>query len=221
MCTKALIPARAEAFGGRMIEIVNDALLALQISVAYQVGLFETLAANGPLTVAEAAAAGGLDERYVRELLGGLVVGKVLEYDPGHGTYTLPAAHAASLTAAAGPDNLAPFTQYVGLFGEIEQDVVRCVREGGGVPYEKQPRFQAVQADESTRVYDATLIDAQPDAVRVRQRLGDGADVRDVPAERDPERAGADERPPRRHGPASRMMTVVGVGAGTLSTRDA
>jgi SAM-dependent methyltransferase len=181
MCVQEINVEQSDAFAGRMLEIVNDGLLALQISVASQVGLFETLAESGPVTVAEAAAGEGLDERYVRELLGGLVVGKILTYEPTDQTYELPAEHAAFLTAAAGPDNLASFTQYVALLGEVEQDVVHCVREGGGVPYSKQPRFQSVQAAETSRVYDATLVDVQlPLAPGLVERLRSGIDVLEI-----------------------------------------
>ncbi|WP_196943342.1 hypothetical protein [Streptomyces sclerotialus] len=38
------------------------------------------------------------DERYVREWLGGMVVGGLVEYEPDSATHTLPPEHAAGFT---------------------------------------------------------------------------------------------------------------------------
>ncbi len=51
--------ASAEAFGGRMVGVLNDACLALMTSIGHQVGLFDTLAGLPPATsqqIADAAA---------------------------------------------------------------------------------------------------------------------------------------------------------------------
>jgi SAM-dependent methyltransferase len=173
--------ARREAFAGRVVDVLNDAALALLTSVGHQCGLFDTLAALPPATCEEIAEAAYLDERYVREWLGGMVVGGFLEYEPRDGTYVLPPEHAASLTSAAGPDNLAGMMPYLALMGEVEQQVVRCFREGGGVPYSAYPRFQALQAQESARVYDAALVDTiVPLVPGLTERLRDGIDVLDL-----------------------------------------
>jgi 2-polyprenyl-3-methyl-5-hydroxy-6-metoxy-1,4-benzoquinol methylase len=70
---------------------------------------------------------------------------------------------------------------YIALMGEVEQQVVRCFREGGGVPHSAYPRFQALQAEESARVYDLALVDViVPLVPGLAQRLRDGVDVLDV-----------------------------------------
>src|SRR5690349_6948567 len=107
-----LDPMKAEAFAGRMVDVLNGAALALMTSVGHQAGLFDAMAGSPPATSPDLAARTALDERYVREWLGGMVVGGIVEYDPADGTYRLPPEHAASLTAAAGPDNLAGIMQY-------------------------------------------------------------------------------------------------------------
>ena len=59
--------------------------------------------------------------------------------------------------------------------------VVKSFHNGGGVPYSAYPRFQELQAEETARVYDATLIDVTvplvPGAV---ERLRQGAEVLDI-----------------------------------------
>lgn len=176
-----LDPARQEAFAGEVADVLNKAALALLASVGHQCDLFDTLAVLPPSTSADIAKAADLDERYVREWLGGMVVGGFLEYEPAQQTYVLPPEHAACLTTAAGPDNLAGMMPYVALMGEVEQQVVRCFRDGGGVPYSAYPRFQALQAEETARVYDLALVDTiVPLVPGLEERLSAGIDVLDV-----------------------------------------
>jgi ubiquinone/menaquinone biosynthesis C-methylase UbiE len=53
------------------------------------------------------------------------------------------------LTRAAAADNLGVFAQYIAVLGGVEDDIVECFSKGGGVPYEKYPRFHAVMAEDS------------------------------------------------------------------------
>ncbi len=182
MDARALDQAQAEAFAGRFLDVVvNGSSLAMMTSIGHQTGLFDVMASLPPSTSDEIARAAGLNDRYVREWLGAMVTGRIVDYDPSLGIYALPPEHAASLTRAAGPNNLAFFTQYVALMGPIEQQVIDCFRHGGGVPYAAYPRFQELQAAETARVYDATLIDVTlPLAPGLCERLERGIDVLDV-----------------------------------------
>ena len=128
-------PERIEAFGGQMMRILSDASLALQLSIGHQVGLFDRMAGLPPSTSREIADATGLDERYVREWLGALTMGDIVEYEPSSGRYSLPPEHAALLTRGAGPDNLARMMQFIPLLAEVEQPIIECFHHGGGVPY--------------------------------------------------------------------------------------
>ena len=47
------------------------------------------------------------------------------------------------------PANLAVFAQYIPPLGTVEDDVVACFREGGGVPYARFDRFHEVMAEDS------------------------------------------------------------------------
>jgi 2-polyprenyl-3-methyl-5-hydroxy-6-metoxy-1,4-benzoquinol methylase len=44
---------------------------------------------------------------------------------------------------------MAVFTQYIGLLGSVEDDIVECFRRGGGVPYGRFGRFHEVMAEDS------------------------------------------------------------------------
>ena len=111
MTTTELDQAEAEAFAGRMVTVINDAALALSLSIGHRTGLFDTLAGLAPSTSEEIAGASGCNERYVREWLGAMVAGHVVDYDAATRTYVLPAEHAASLTRAAGAGNIASIAQ--------------------------------------------------------------------------------------------------------------
>lgn len=173
--------AKAEAFAGKMLETLNSSAVALLSSVGHQTGLFDVMSKLPPSTSEDIAKAAGMNERYVREWLGGLTLARVIEYEPAQGTYRLPAEHAVFLTREAGPNNFAFFMQYVPLLGMVEADVVESFRHGGGVPYSKYPNFQKLQGEETARVYDAALVEAiLPLAPGIVDQLGSGANVLDI-----------------------------------------
>jgi SAM-dependent methyltransferase len=171
----------AEEFAERLLGTMNEAAVALMVSVGHRTGLFDVMAGMPAATSAEIAARAGLDERYVREWLAAMTTGRIVEHDGATGRYVLPAEHAAWLTRAAGMQNLAIGMQYIGLMAQVEDQIVECFRHGGGVPYSAFPRFQAIMAEDSGAVQDAMLIDARlPLVPGLVDRLRDGIDVADV-----------------------------------------
>ena len=135
MSTNEIDPARKEAFADRMMGTLNEGFLCLMISVGYRTGLLDQMAELPPSTSEEIAAATGLQERHIREWLGALVTGKIVEYDPNSKTYLLPKEHRPSLTRAGGPDNVAAFMRFLPFVAKVEDKIVDCFRTGGGVPY--------------------------------------------------------------------------------------
>jgi ubiquinone/menaquinone biosynthesis C-methylase UbiE len=172
--------AKTEAFAGRMVGILNGAALALMTSIGRQTGLFETMAALPPSTSEAIARAAHLDERYVREWLGAMVTGGIVLFDAGPRTYVLPPEHAAVLTNAAGGRNMARFMQYIPMLGEVEADVIHSFRHGGGVPYARYPRFQALMAESSGLRFDHLLLQAVVPLTGMADALGRGIDVLDI-----------------------------------------
>lgn len=171
---------RSEAFAGRLVGIVDDACAALMTSIGQQTGLFDTMATLPPSTSTEIARAAGLHERYVREWLAAMTTARIVEHDPVALTFDLPAEHAAWLTTAAGPDNLGRITTFLPMLAEVEQGIVRCFREGGGLPYSAYPRFHATMAADSAAVFDAALVDViVPLVGGLPERLAAGIDVAD------------------------------------------
>jgi ubiquinone/menaquinone biosynthesis C-methylase UbiE len=140
---------QAPTFADRLVSVLNDGALCLMISIGHRTGLFDTMRGAPPLTSPELAARAGLDERYVREWLGAMVTGRVVEVDSESVRFALPTDHAALLTRAGAADNLGSFAQYIGLLGAVEDDIVACFKNGGGVPYSRYPRFHDVMAEDS------------------------------------------------------------------------
>ena len=122
-----------QEFAERMVGAIDSASLALLLSIGHQTKLFDTLAELPPATSEQIADAAGLNERYVREWLGGVVSGLVVDYDAAAQTYSLPSHRAAVLTRAAGPDNLSRVAQFIALLGEVEQKIIGCFGNGGGL----------------------------------------------------------------------------------------
>jgi ubiquinone/menaquinone biosynthesis C-methylase UbiE len=172
---------QAEGFAGKLLTALNHGALCLMMSIGHRAGLFDAMNGLPPSTSAEIAARARLNERYVREWLGAMVTGGVIDVDPASGRYSLPAEHAAFLTRAAGADNMAVFAQYIALLGIVEDDIVECFKKGGGVPYEKFPRFHEVMAEDSGQSVMSSLEShILPLVPGLAAKLADGIRVLDV-----------------------------------------
>jgi 2-polyprenyl-3-methyl-5-hydroxy-6-metoxy-1,4-benzoquinol methylase len=176
---KTFDEGRAEAFAGRLVQALNDGGLCLMVSIGHRTGLFDSMQGHPASTVAEIAARAGLIERYVREWLGAMVTGGVVEVDEASARFTLPDEHAAFLTRAAGTNNMATYGQYMAVLGGVEDDIVECFTRGGGVPYAKFPRFHALMAADQTVT---SLLESHvlPLVDGLAARLAGGIDVLDA-----------------------------------------
>jgi ubiquinone/menaquinone biosynthesis C-methylase UbiE len=141
--------ARSETFAEKLLSVLNHGALSLMVSVGHRTGLFDAMRELPPSTSEEIAAWAGLNERYVREWLATMTTARVIEVDPATQRFSLPAEHAAFLTRAAGPGNMASFAQYIAVMGNVEDDIVECFKAGGGVPYSRFTRFHDVMEEDS------------------------------------------------------------------------
>lgn len=141
----------------RLVNMTNEASMALMLSIGHRTGLFDVMAKMTPATSERIARETGLQERYVREWLGAMVTGRVIEYDSRERTYTLPAEHAALLTRAVGGENMAGAMQWFAVLGSVESEVVEKFERGGGVCYHHFHRFHDVMAGESDLTTVAAL----------------------------------------------------------------
>ncbi|MDP9210546.1 MAG: class I SAM-dependent methyltransferase [Thermoproteota archaeon] len=173
--------SKAEEFASKMFQFLNSGMLSLMTSIGYKTGLFDIIAELKPSTSQEISQAAKLNERYIREWLGAMVTGKIIEYDPLTEKYSLPKEHSAFLTRKSGIDNLAVLAQYVSLMGNVEDKIVECFRNGGGLPYSEYPKFQQLQAEETARIFDSKLTNQiLPLIPEIDNRLNDGIKVLDI-----------------------------------------
>lgn len=171
---------KADAFSGRMMEMFNSAALALMISLGHRTGLFDAMTRRPHGTSQELADEAGLSERYVREWLGAMATGRIVEINPREKTYHLPAEHAAWLTRGASP-NLAATCQWIAVLGHVESPIADAFRHGKGLPYSAYDRFNEVMAEESDQTVVAGLDEhIIPLVPGLKDRLNEGIDVLDV-----------------------------------------
>lgn len=173
--------SKAEEFASKMFQFLNSGMLSLMISIGYKTGLFDIISQLKPSTSQEISQATKLNERYIREWLGAMVTGNIIEYDSLTEKYFLPKEHSAFLTRKSGIDNLAVLAQYVSLMGNVEDKIVECFRNGGGLPYSEYPKFQELQAEETARIFDSKLTNQiLPLIPEIDNKLNDGIKVLDI-----------------------------------------
>lgn len=164
MCNTAItMPQTASSetgFDEWFVTAINSGALMLMISIGHRTGLFDTMNGMDWTDSVELAGQAGLNERYVREWLGAMATGGLVKVD-GNGRYRLPQDHSQFLTRNTEMENLAVLAQYISVLGSVEDDIVDCFHNGGGVPYEKFDRFHEVMAEES----GATVVDALEDHI--------------------------------------------------------
>lgn len=180
-CAGVLDPQRQNAFAERLLGMLNGGMTALMISIGHRAGLFDTMADGIERTSHELAAEAGLNERYVREWLGAMVAARIVDRDPVAGTHRLPPEHAACLSRRSPTDNMGVFMQYLAGLGAVEDRVLECFREGGGVAYEEFPRFHDVMEEDSGQSIVPVIVEkVVPLFDGLHERLSAGIDVLDI-----------------------------------------
>ena len=174
-------PTADGSFAETMVDTFNKSAVALMVSIGHRTGLFDAMDGLEPSTSQQVADAAGLNERYVREWLGAMTTGGVVHHDRSANTFWLPAEHAEFLTRRSTSGNLAVTAQFIAVLADVETEIVDCFRNGGGVPYERFPRFHEVMAEESEQTVVAALTEhILPLAPEALQRLSAGIDVLDA-----------------------------------------
>lgn len=101
--TTTLDSARQEKFVEKVVEQISGTMTTLLAAVGDRLGLFKNLADHGPATSADFASRTKLNERYLREWLGGMATAGYLDYDGSTKRFSLPVEHASVLAQENGP----------------------------------------------------------------------------------------------------------------------
>ncbi len=178
--TEQIDNTRVKKFRSRLVDIYAGAALTLMIDIGHRTGLWEAAAA-GPATSYELAARAGLQERQVREWLGSVVCGGIVEYDAATRIYTLPPEHALRLSGDSG-SNMAVGAPMLTYLGKHVDAVATTFREGGGVPYSSfRPEFTGLMDQNFRREYNEHLFDGYIRIVPgLEERLEAGISVCDL-----------------------------------------
>jgi len=168
------------SFEDEMLDVMNKAALALLLSVGHRTKLFDSMAKLAPSTSQEIATAASLNERYVREWLGGLVTSKIIDYQPESQKYSLSKEKTEFLTRD-GSYNFASSMQWIPALAYVEDHIVDCFEKGGGVPYELFKRFHTVMAEESSQTVLGSLVEnILPIIPQISENLNSGIKILDV-----------------------------------------
>jgi SAM-dependent methyltransferase len=125
--------ARQEEFVGKVVEQISGTMTTLLGAVGDRLGLFKNLAEQGAATSAELASRTKLNERYLREWLGGMATAGYLNYQGTTKRFSLPAEHASVLAHENGPFFVGGMYQMLPAFTGVFDQVLTAFRSGGGV----------------------------------------------------------------------------------------
>ena len=167
------------SFEDEMLDVMNKAATALLLSVGHRTKLFDAMSELKPSTSKEIALAANLNERYVREWLGGLVTSKIIDYHSESQKYSLSAEKTEFLTRD-GNYNFASSMQWIPALAYVEDHIVDCFVNGGGVSYELFNRFHTVMAEESQQTVLPVLINEILPLIPTFEKLKSGIKVLDV-----------------------------------------
>jgi SAM-dependent methyltransferase len=77
-------------------------------------------------------------------------------------------------------NNVAKIAPHIAILGEVEQKIIACFRNGGGLPYSEFPRFHAARAEEARALIDTSLVeDILPLVEGLPNKLKAGIDLAD------------------------------------------
>ena len=177
------VPENSSTLGFQeyIVDVMNKGSLSLMLSIGHRVGLFDTMVSLPPSTSKQIAIASNLNERYIREWLAAMVVGKIVNYDPSNDLYFLPTEKADFLTRNTKTYNFAASMQWIPILGQVEDEIVNCFKEGGGVPYSSYKRFHEVMEEESAQTVLSVLFESIiPLVPQLEDRLKKGIKVLDI-----------------------------------------
>ena len=175
-------------FTEKLTEILNYSALNLAMAVGYQTGLFDVMDTfDTPRTLEAIADKADLNPRYVKEWLGVMVTGQIVELSLGvdeKNRYYLPKQWGDLLARRAGNSNLGVYTQEIPLLTSCAMEaVVEGFSSGDGVTYDHYPKFQSFMSQLADAKHRQVLVDKflpSVDSGRIVEGLNSGIRVCDL-----------------------------------------
>ncbi len=150
-------------FSDKLVNILNHGALNLALAMGYAHKIFDIMDEQAaPLTLAQLANATTLNARYLREWLGIMVTGNIIElrqHQDGEDLFHLPKAHGDLLCRRAGNGNMGVYTQEIPLLTACAMEKVQNgFKTGEGVPFSNYPKFQAFMSELSDAKHEQVLV---------------------------------------------------------------
>ncbi|MBT34098.1 MAG: transcriptional regulator [Thalassobius sp.] len=172
---------KAGLFAQQMITMLNHGALVPMISIGHQTKLFDIMDTLDWSTSVEIAECANLNERYVREWLGAMASGRIVEYNPKANTYYLPPENAIFLTRKSNEKNMSSVASLITVWAGVEEKVTRCFKNGGGVPYSEYNGFHEAMGDLSAANVGKNLTEIiLPENQSLFDRLENGISILDI-----------------------------------------
>jgi SAM-dependent methyltransferase len=167
---------------GKMLGDVGAAMGGALVLLGDQLGLYKTLAAQGPSTSVELAAQTGTVERYVREWSTAQAAAGYINYDPTTGKYSMSDEQALLLANEDGPAFFPGIYEIAAAAVRDQPKVAQAFRSGGGVGWHEHDACLFRGTERFFRPgYAANLVPSWIPALDgVQEKLQQGAKVADV-----------------------------------------
>jgi SAM-dependent methyltransferase len=167
---------------GKMLGDVGAALGGALVLLGDELGLYKTLATQGPSTSVELAAQTGTVERYVREWCAAQAAAGYINYDPTTGKYFMSDEQTLLLANEDGPAFFPGVFEVAAAAVRDEPKVAQVFRSGGGVGWHEHDPCLFRGTERFFRPgYAANLVSSWIPALNgVQEKLEQGAKVADV-----------------------------------------
>lgn len=156
--------AQTPAFADRLVAILNHGALNLALCIGYRAGIFDHMdTLEAPCSLDELSEGSGLSARYLKEWLGIMVCGGIVELHPADGgeeRFHLPKTHGDLLCRRAGSGNLGVYTQEMPLLTSCAlEPLMADLKVAEGISYDHYPRFQRFMAQLADAKHREVLVD--------------------------------------------------------------
>jgi len=179
---------KRQPFSKTMTDILNYGSLNLAMAIGYRTRLFDFMdESDSPQSVSEIAEKANLNKRYIKEWLGIMVCGRIIELSVdqnGKEFFHLPKQHGDLLTRRAGNSNLGVYTQEIPLLTQSAMEhVVQGFTTGDGVDYHHYPKFQVFMSQLANAKHARVLVKEflpAVDAGKILKKMKSGIRVCDL-----------------------------------------
>lgn len=152
------------------------------LAVADRTGLLTSMVGKPPRSSDEIASDAGLDARYAREILSGLVAAGIIDYSPAESAFALSDEHAAVIGDDTSPYSMTGWLDMLPTALDHTDAIAAAAMDGGGVPFSAFGERMVSGIDRAsspslTILLTRRWLPTMPDVV---ERLASGGRIADV-----------------------------------------